>query len=588
MIRAAAMARPQTAVQALLAVLEAEGVECIFGVPGGPLTAIFEALGERPSIRFVLAKHEEGAALMAATYARVRGTLAVCCVTSGPGATNAVTGIASAYTESLPVLFLTGQVSTKMFARGAIQESTAHGIDLVQLFKPITKLSTLVPSGDLLPRITREAIRQSLSVRPGPVHLSLPSDILTQSVAPLEGTPRPASVTARTVDQEAAREVARELLASERACILAGNGVSLSGAHEELLQLAERLSLPVCTTPKGKGCFPESHPLSLGLVGLGGHLHASAFIEEGVETLLVVGSALGEFATSSWDVRLQPQRALMQIDHDAGVIGRNYPVDLAVVGDARAALRCILDELPPGLVRHTDPLLELRQEVPRHESAELLDSDETPIKPQRLIRELRAAMPDDGMLFVDNGNSIMWAGHYFEARMPGTYFIDLGVAAMGSACAGVIGGKLAAPSRTAVALVGDAAFAMNGMEVHTAVELGLGITWVVLNNQGHGMVAHGERLLRGRHLGFARFATALDVAGIAAGLGALAFRVDSPAALRAALDEALASGRPCVIDALIDDSVVPPTLARRAQALSRSFTGPQSTRIPTALPGRGP
>jgi acetolactate synthase-1/2/3 large subunit len=191
--------------------------------------------------------------------------------------------------------------------------------------------------------------------------------------------------------------------------------------------------------------------------------------------------------------------------------------------------------------------------------------------PRVVVEAIRAALPDDGMLFVDNGNAIIWAGHYFEARAPSTYFIDLGLASMGSAVAGVVGGKLARMDRAAVALVGDAAFAMNGFEVHTAVELGVPAVWVVLNNQCHGMVGQGETLLLGEDLGFGRFATRVDCAAFARSVGATGVRVDDAFALRKALDRALTAPGPTVIDAVVDAGAVPPTLERRAASLARFF-----------------
>jgi acetolactate synthase-1/2/3 large subunit len=583
------------AAHAILEILEAEGVEYVFGVPGGPLTSFFEALQERQSIRFVLAKHEGAAAFMAATYARVSGKLGVCCVTSGPGATNALTGIASAHADSLPVLILTGQVATHVFGKGAIQESSVFGTDLVEMFRPVTRQSTMFPSVGRIPDLLRGAIRTAFSGRRGPVHLSMPADLLSRPTRFSQSRPERYRPGSRQVDLDAIARAATLLAGARRPCILAGHGVALSGAEAELLALAHAHRIPVATSPKGKGCFPERDPLSLGVLGFGGHDQAERYLGSGeVDVLLVVGSSLNEFVTNAWTLPARPRQALMQLDVDATVIGRNMPVDVAMVGDARASLSELSLELARVGVpeRPADPLSELRAMVPRHIAAEVMTSDAVPLKPQRLLQEMRRAMPDDAMLFVDNGTAIIWAGHYFEARQPRTYFIDLGLAAMGSAVAGVIGGALAAPDRRAVALVGDAAFAMNGAEVHSAAEQGLPVTWVVINNGGHGMVSQGETLMKGKNLGTSVFRVPLDVTGMARSLGAHAVRVQTPSELQAALAEAMArQGGPTVIDAVVDPQELPPTLVRRAQTLAefaamRRRTDPPASIYPSSTPPR--
>ncbi|HEY6077963.1 MAG TPA: thiamine pyrophosphate-binding protein, partial [Polyangiaceae bacterium] len=493
------LTRPRSALEipaahAILEILESEGVELIFGVPGGPLTGFFEAVHERKTIRFVLAKHEGAAAFMAATYARVSGKLGVCCVTSGPGATNALTGIASAQADSLPVLLLTGQVATHVFGKGAIQESSVFGTDLVELFRPVTLQSAMFPTVGRIPDLLRGAIRVAFSGRRGPVHLNMPADLLSRPVSLSPLAPEQYRARSQPVDRQAIASAALLLASAQRPCILAGHGVALSGAESELLTLAHSQHIPVATSPKGKGCFPEHDSLSLGVLGFGGHDRAERYLGSGeVDVLLVVGSSLNEFVTNAWTLPATPRTAFLQLDIDGRTIGRNQPVDVAMVGDAKASL----GELSLELVRKSasprpvEPLSELCAAVPRHISAEAMTSDSAPLKPQRLVHELRRAMPDDAMLFVDNGTAIIWAGHYFEARQPCTYFIDLGLAAMGSAVAGVVGGALAAPGRRAVALVGDAAFAMHGAEVHSAAEQGLPVVWVVLDNGGHGMVHQG-------------------------------------------------------------------------------------------------
>jgi len=571
--RTAATPTEVPAAHAILDILEGEGVRVIFGVPGGPLTGLFEAMQERGTIRLVLAKNEAGAAFMAAAMARVTRSLAVCCATSGPGATNALTGIASAYTDSLPVLLLTGQVARFVFGKGAIQESSVHGIDVVDLYRPVTKLSAMLPDASRTPDIVRMAIRAAMSGRQGPVHLSMPADIVSRRV-PYEPQPPRAyrPVAAVPVDRDALESAAEVLARARRPCVLAGYGVSRSNAHDALYELAHALGAPVATSPKGKGVFPEDDPLALGVLGFGGQGQVEKLLSSGVvDALVVVGTSLNEFVTNAWTVRLHPDTALVQIDIEGESIGKNYPVDVAVVGDARASL----DEL---LAR----VLELRgsrRPVGRWKGltdapppvARPVALDDEPLRSEGVMKELREAMSDETMLFVDNGSAIVWATHFFEARRPDTYFIDLGLSSMGSAVAGVVGAALAVKGRPVVALVGDAAFAMLGSEVHTAVEERLPVVWVVLNNGGHGMVHHGDRLMKGRDLGVSVFRVPIDCAAMGRALGARGVRAATGAELREALGEALGGDGPVVIDAVVDPAEVPPTLERRVQALAQFF-----------------
>jgi acetolactate synthase I/II/III large subunit len=579
-----------TVAQSIVRLLEREGVKCVFGVPGGPLTGFFEALRESRQIRFVLAKHEAAAAYMASSHARVTGQLSVCCATSGPGATNALTGIASAFADSMPVLFLSGQVATNVFGKGAIQDSSVFGTDLVSVFRPVTKLSTMLPNADCATDFVRAAIRSALAGRRGPVHLNLPADLLRRRTKYVAETQARYRGESRVVDRSALAEAARILAQAKRPCILAGHGVAVSRASDELQRVAHQFQVPVVTSPKGKGVFPEADPLSLGVLGFGGHDTAEAFFRSGdIDVLLVVGSSLNEFVTDAWTIPIRPAVALVQIDIDPTSVGKNYPVEVAVVGDADASLR-ELRELweaasDPRRVRHAPP--RPRDSAHRYLAPGAMTSEASPIKPQRLVRELRNAMPDDAMLFVDNGTAIVWASHYFETRVPNTYFIDLGLASMGSAVAGVVGGALAAKNRRAVALVGDAAFAMHGFEVHTAVEYKLPIVWIVLNNAGHGMVHQGDTLMHGEPLGVSDYRVPLDAAAVARAVGAQGVTVKSPSEFAQALAVALTLDGPTVIDAIIDQNEVAPTLVKRVQTLDRFLTSGAASAMaaPTAVSG---
>lgn len=555
-----------TAVRLLVEYLKGEGVEYVFGIPGGALINFYEAMFDLGGIKAVLAKHEGGAAFMADGYARASGKIGVCCSTTGPGVTNLITGIACAYADSIPMLVITGQVSTASFGKGAFQESSCHGVDVVNMLKPVTKSSVMIPSAEKIGDVVRAALRTAMSGRKGPVHINFPMDFMKKQVKCCVVPSAEYRVTSSQFDREAIKAASMQLVNAKRPAILAGSGVNLAGACEELKRLAEKLSIPVATSPKAKGAFPENHLLSLGVLGFGASLQAEKYLLSGeVDVLLTIGASLGEASTCGWDPRLKPQKALLQIDIDPQEISKNYSAAHGILGDARVALRELnfqverdMRWIPVREGRSTQWIKDFKEANPRHIAPEKMASEEMPLKPQRVIKELQEALSTDTMLFVDAGTSVFWAFHYFCSSEPGNFFVNTGLFSMGHGTAACIGGKLARPGKNVVALVGDAAFAMNGMEVHTAVDLNLPVVWVVLNNGGCGMIYHGERMLFGDKFTCSLYGKRLDIAGIAKGLGALSFNAKRPGEVTACLLEALKSGRPSVIEVEVDLYEAPP------------------------------
>lgn len=566
-------------VDVLLEHLEQEGIAHIFGIPGGPLMPLYEALFRRGRVTPILAKHEGGAAFMADGYARVRRGLGVCCATTGPGATNALTGIACSYADSVPVLAVTAQIATGAFGKGAAQESTPQGVDVVSLYRHVTKQSLMLISPDLAGETTRSLLRAALSGRTGPVHLSLPADLMKKPAPRDVVAPERFRASGRSFDREAVREAAALLARAKRPALLLGHGAVLSGAWEAARRLAERLVIPVATTPKAKGAFPEDHLLSLGVFGFAGCPQAREYLLGGeVDLLLTVGTSLGELSTATWDPKLAPAGGLIQVDCDAREIGKNYPAKVAVVGDAAAVLTELAFQVERELKWKDDPapprtaawVRSLKARAPRHVDASSLEAAEGPLKPQRVMRELRESLPDDVVMFVDIGNCMAWALHYFPVLTPGSFHINLGMASMGYAGPASIGGKLAAPDKAVVALMGDAAFAMNGMELHAAVEHSVPVVWVVLNNGGHGMVHHGERLQFKGRFSTSKFQHPLDIAAMARAMGAQACVAESAGGVEAAVKAALSRPGPTVIDARVDIEALPP-MALRIETLDKFF-----------------
>lgn len=554
-----------TVADLVLKYLEREGITHIFGIPGTSLVPFFSACRRNPNIKPILAKHEEGAAFMADGYARVKGTIGACYATSGPGATNLITGVANAFIDNIPVIVLTGQVATSIYGKGTFQDSTQEGVNSVSLFAPITKHSSMLISKYKASEEIREAIRMAMSGRRGPVHLSLPKDIMDEEI---EAEIPPASLyipKGRYFDPILVHKTVEKLIKASNPAILVGTGAEISGAGEAIKKLAEALSISVATTPKAKGAFPEDHPMALGVFGLCGSPLATKYLGSGnIDVLLVIGSGLNQMTTNAWDPRLAPTKFLIHIDIDPGQIDKNYSADIPLVGDARAIVEEILIRIKPFLAdkvkdkeARVEKLQKLRKEVGMYTEPEKILSESIPVKPQRMIKELQEALPEDAILFVDTGNTLCWALHYMNFKRPGSFISAFGMMTMGYGVAGAIGGKFAAPQRPVVSLVGDGCFQMNGMEVATAVNYDMPVVWIVQNNGRLGMVHELQKISTGEEPIDTTFKQ-VDFAKIAEGLGAVGYRIDKPGELKKLLPAAIATGKPTVIDCIIDPDEAPP------------------------------
>ncbi|APE35384.1 hypothetical protein BOX37_17110 [Nocardia mangyaensis] len=553
--------------------LEQAGVEVVFGLPGGPILPLFEALDSSPRIRLVLAKHEEGAVFMAEGYAQAGGRLGVAVVTSGPGATHAVTATGSADSDHVPVLVLSGQVATNSFGRGPVQDSSGAGacIDTVAVFRSATKLSTAVTTIDQLPHLLQLAIRSATAPVPGAVHLSVTADVLRERTAAPTAPPVQPVLPPRPASIALARAVAA-LGDARHPAVLAGQGAKLSGCGPELVALADQLSAPVATTFKGKSVFPEDHPAALGVFGTaGGCVRAhELLLGDGIDLLLVVGSSMGEFSTYGWDPRLVRDRVVIQIDSDPVQLGRNFPIQFPIWSDARTTLQELLSQLPKNHVRDS---LWPQGHVPS--TARQWQGTSGLLKASAVVAQLSERCPDVTDLFVDNGNCFGFAGPGYRSGPDRRVHCSLNLASMGYSVPAAIGGKLATPTRSVLALVGDAAFAMTAMEIHTAVEIGAAVIWVVLNNGGNAMVANVQQLI-GLSITGSMYRCPLDVAAVATALGATARVVTSLDQLGRALDEAFALSVPYVIDARVDADEVPWAVHGRVRVLAGSSDAPET------------
>ncbi len=541
----------------LLDVLAAGGVQVIFGIPGGAIAPLNDALLDRPEIRVITTAHESGAIFAAQSYARATGKLGVVFVTSGPGILNAMTGIASAYCDGMPVLVIAGEVPRSVFGRQALQEGSAHHLDIVTTCRPITKMSMQVPMADVAPAMLQRAMATALSGRKGPVVLTLPLDVAS---APIRAPRVAADVSvAHHIESPTMRaaieDSAKALESAKRPLLFVGSGARWGDGARRVRELAERLQCPVVTTPKAKGIFPESHPLSLGVFGYGGHPSATAYVEEGIDVLFVVGSSLGDIATNGWSPLLRPSRSLVQIDLDAMNIGRNYPVTHGLVGDAGALVAEILGALPQtarapkrfGIRRFADPRA-------------LKHGAEGRITPMRALWELQGRMSRDTMYTCDIGEHLLFGTHYLHAEDPHSFQVMTGLGSMGSSIASAIGAKLAMPRRHVVAVCGDGCFAMMFGDLSVAARNEIPIVVAVLDDGRYGMVELGHEAIYGRAPAYPT--GPLDICAMAQSVGARAIAVERADHIREIDFEELLTQGPLVLDIRIDRTVKMPKNSR--------------------------
>ncbi len=568
--------RDKTIAEILMEYIEMEGVEYVFGVSGGTIVPFLEALRKNGRIRYIMARHETGAAFMAGMYARLSGRLGVCLSTAGPGATNMLTGVASAHRDGLPLLAITGQPATHTTGKGAVQESTAFGVNTVDIYAECCGVSSLVYDPVVFSQMTALSLRTALGDHRQAVHMSFPANV-SAHVFPSYELPQSPSmyrVTGHGVDREPLKKAADLLLSLQKSALLIGDGVPPE-ATSLLVELAETLSCPVVCTPEGKGRFPESHPLSLGVFGFAGSPWAKKFLhDEKPDVLFVIGSRLCEWSTESWDPNLFPAHYFVQLDEDAQNIGRNFPVSVGIVGNIITALKVLLNRLREvvaengdlresfGLMRgkRGEAVKKLKAKTQRYLDPDGFASETLPLKPQRLMNDLGAALEPDAVVIADAGNAYSWCLHYLTVDPPKRFVIPLGFASMGNGAAGVLGAALACPGRQVITVTGDGSMLMNGSEIHTAVQYGIPCVWIVLNDGGWGMVDHGLLALTGQK-STSRFPR-VDFAALASAFGAWGVRVTAPGELIPALRQARGIPGPTVIDAVIDERESPPFLER--------------------------
>jgi len=518
------------------------GVEVVFGLPGGAISPIHDALMDT-NIRVVTTRHESGAMFAAAAYARATGKLGVVAVTSGPGALNSMTGLASAWCDGLPVLLLVGEVARPAHGKGVLQDGSSHGLQLVEMARHVTKLSAEVPRPSALPHLLRRAIATACSGRKGPVMLTLPIDVTTAQ------TSMPRVGGSVTFGEHVAPEILEELIelvrGAKRPLILAGSGVRADGAPARLRTVAERFGCPVATTPKAKGVFPENHPLALGVLGLGGHPSARKYLDSDVDVVIAIGTSLGDMSTDGFAPQLQGTRALVHIDIDARQIGKSYSPTHAVVASAAELLGGLADRLDGSVPRPGTYGVD-RHVLPTSQRADK-------IAPHDAISNIQKLMPADTIYTVDSGEHFLFAVQYLEIVQPDSFIVMTGLGSMGQSIGAAIGAQLAHPTRTVTAICGDGCFAMNAFEIATAVQEHLPIRVFVFNDARLGMVERGHETVYGRRPSYPT--APLDVCSVARGLGAQTMKITDVSQFRAANWVMRQVTGPVIFDVHIDQDI---------------------------------
>jgi acetolactate synthase-1/2/3 large subunit len=530
------------------------GITTFYGIPGGAIASVYDALVDHPSLKIINTRHETGAAFMAMGHARVSGNIACVLMTSGPGVTNALTGLAAAHADGIPVIAIGGEVPRKNFGRGALQEGSRYQLDLLGMVRSVTKFSAEVSNPSAASTLVRKAVATARSGRQGPVFLSLPLDIASERVVSIKASTHVS--THFEVDDEMLAEVAEALQQSERGLIVVGSGARHPEAVRWVGTLAATLQMPVATTPKAKGIFPESDPLSLGIFGFGGHTSASDYLEQGVDTILCVGCGLGETGTNSWSPVLRPSKTFIQIDIDAGQIGKNYQVDFGIIGPSHVVLRGIASKV------RRKPNRSLSSGI-KYIDPEDAESDELPLKPARVLRLLQEILPEDAIYTVDIGEHTMFALHYLRIDHPDAFMVSTGLGSMGSGIGSAIGAKVALPNRAVVSLCGDHGFQMLGMELATCVQSGIGVVFAIFNDARMRMVESGLTRIFGRTAPM--HSPRVDFAALAKAIGAHGFSIRKPSDFSAIPKEMLTGNKPCVLDIAVDPEASFPIHGRIAQ-----------------------
>lgn len=542
--------------EAIIKSLQEQGVDVVFGYPGGVLLPLYDVIYDS-DLKHILVRHEQCAAHAADGYARASGKVGVCIGTSGPGATNLVTGIATAYMDSSPILAIAGQVSTSLIGNDAFQEVDTLGITM-----PITKHNFQAMKADEIPRMIKSAFYIASTGRPGPVAIDLPKDV-QEEVFNFEDNIKidlPGYKPTTKGHPLQIKKASKLIMKSKKPVILVGGGIILSESSEELLNLSKVIKAPVTTTLMGKGSFPEDNPLSLGMLGMHGRKVANMVVDE-CDCLIVIGCRFSDRTTGNVE-KFAPNARIIQIDVDPAEIGKNVDVDVPIVGDAKITMSSLIKtinnlknktKMNDSTKKWTEYISDFKINcTPR------LSFDDIPLKPQQVIKEIRNSIDYDTVVTTDVGQNQMWMAHYFTSKIPRTFLSSGGLGTMGFGFPAAMGAKVAKPESDVVAVCGDGGFLMVSQDLATIKEYDIPVVICVLDNRYLGMVAQWQKLFYDERMSHTHLGEVPDFVKLAEAFGVQGERVEKPGEMEETLKNALKSGEPTLIDVIIDPHEILP------------------------------
>ncbi|MDO4649896.1 MAG: biosynthetic-type acetolactate synthase large subunit [Eubacteriales bacterium] len=532
-----------TGAEIIVECLKEQGVDTVFGYPGGAILNVYDALYKyKDEITHVLTSHEQGASHAADGYARATGKVGVCLATSGPGATNLVTGIATAYMDSVPMVAITANVGTPLLGRDSFQE-----VDIAGIVMPITKHSFIVKDISKLADTMRRAFNIAKSGRPGPVLVDVTRDVTSGKTEYIRH--RPATVNRDTVNvrKEDVTTAVELMKKAEKPFIFVGGGAVISGASKEVTELAHRLDAPVCDSLMGKGAFAGTDPLYTGMLGMHG-TKASNLGVAGCDLLVVIGARFSDRVTGNAKTFAHNAK-IVQIDIDAAEINKNVIVDTSVVGDCKEVLRRILELLPEQ--KHTEWLQEIQEKKERYP----LSYDKDQLTGPYIIEKLYELTQGDAIVTTDVGQHQMWTAQYYKFKEPRTLLTSGGLGTMGYGLGAAIGAKMGCPDKTVINIAGDGCFRMNMNEIATAVRMKRPLIQIVMNNHVLGMVRQWQTLFYDKRYSHTILDDSVDFVKLSEAMGAEAIRVTTKEEVVPALEKALASKGTIVLDCWIDQDL---------------------------------
>ncbi len=528
--------------------LKKEGVDTVFGFPGGAVIHIYDKLFDS-DINHYLARHEQAAVHAADGYARSSGKVGVALVTSGPGATNTVTGIATAYMDSIPIVVFTGQVPTALIGNDAFQEA-----DIVGITRPCTKHNYLVKDVKDLPKIIKEAFHVAASGRPGPVLIDIPKDVLMASTEfnyPETYTMRSYKPTLEGHKGQIQKAL-KAIHKAKKPVIYAGGGVILSGASKELTKFAKKLNIPVTTTLMGLGGFPGTDPLFMGMLGMHG-TYAANMATSHCDILIAIGSRFDDRVTGKIS-EFAPDATIIHIDIDPTSISKNVKVDIPIVGDVKHVLNKAFDIMKTEKPPKTDPYKEWREDVDKWENAHKLGykHTKTKTKPQYVVERLFELTKGDAIITTEVGQNQMWAAQFYKYNHPRSFLTSGGLGTMGYGFPAAIGAQVAFPDKTVIDIAGDGSIQMNIQELATVKQYRLPVKIAILNNGFLGMVRQWQQLFFNKRYSSTCLEVQPDFVKLAEAYGVVGLRSESPADVDDVIKEALATKHPVVMDFVVD------------------------------------